>query len=304
MIWIRSSHSMKSKPTSSLARISLADFFRYLLIAYDAAINVYATSTSLLVRKLQVRKSERVTAFALSPSKPNNVFISTNTGSIEKWDWVEGIRVEYWHISTPIYHLATSSFRSDETPNNLVYTIDRKGEGQWMLTVHRLLGGGEASKTDLGTLIKYSEPFTSVKIVENGRIIVLTSGSRLIVGSSDKPDLVSLKDVIYAWREFNCPEWISTMDIRTRPFEMPSTKAKATDLGFNGALDVAVGVLRGQIIIYDDLLSSLIQKESKSKPEKRKAFSSQRLHWHRNAVLALKWSKDGKFIVVGHLLQD
>lgn len=245
-----------------------------------------------------MRKSERVTAFALSPSKPNNIFLSTNTGSIEKWDWIEGNRLEYWHISIPIYHLATSSFRSDETPNDLVYTVDRKGESQWMLTVHRLLGGDEASKTDLGTLIKYRDPLTSVKISENGRIIVLTSGSRLIVGSSEGPDLVSLKDCVYVWRELNCPEWISTMDIRTRPFEMPSTKAKGTNLGFDGALDVAIGLLRGQIIIYDDLLNSLVQKENKSKPGKQKGISSQRLHWHRTAVLALKWSKDGTFIII------
>lgn len=295
---------MKSKSTLYSAYTSLIDFVRYLLIAYDAAINVYATSTSMLVRRLRVGKSERVTAFALSPSKPNNIFISTNTGSIEKWNWVEGTRLEYWHIYTPIYHLATSSFRSDETPNDLVYTVERKGEGQWMLTVHRLLGGDEASKTDLGTLIKYSGPFTSVKVLENGRIIVLTSGSRLIIGSSDNPDLASLKDIVYVWRELNCPEWISTIDIRTRPSEMLSTKAKGTNLGFDGALDVAVGALRGQIIIYDDLLNSLIQKESKSKPEKKRGVSSQRLHWHRTAVLALKWSKDGTFIIIGHPLHD
>lgn len=251
-----------------------------------------------------MRTSDRVTAFTLSPSKTNHIFLSTNTGSIEKWDWVGGTRLEYWHISTPIYHLATSSFSSDETPNDLVYTVDRKGEGRWMLTVHRLLGGDEASKTDLGTLIKHSDPLTSVKIVENGRIIVLTSGSRFIVGSSDKPDLVSLKDVAYVWRELTCPEWITTMDIRTRPYETPSTKAKGTNLGFDGALDVAIGTLRGQIIVYDDLLNGLIHKESKSKSEKKRGISSQRLHWHRTAVLALKWSKDGTFVIFGHLVQD
>lgn len=251
-----------------------------------------------------MRKSERITAFALSPSRPNNIFLSTNTGSIEKWDWVEGLRLEYWHISTPIYHLATSTLRSDETPNDLVYTVDRKGEGQWMLTVHRLLGGDQASKTDLSTLIKSSDAFTSVKISENGRIIVMTSGSRLIIGTADKPDSISLKDTIYVWREWNCPEWISTMDIRTRPFETSSAKAKGSNSGFDGALDVAVGALRGQIMIYDDLLNNLIQKESKNKPEKKKVVSSQRLHWHRTAVLALKWSKDGTFVALGHLQGD
>lgn len=281
----------------------MIDFARYILIAYDASINVYAASTSMLARRLCVGKSEKVTAFALSPSEPNNIFLSTNRGSIEKWDWVEGIRLEYWKIPTPIHNLATSSSRSDETPNDLVYTVDENDKRQWRLTVHRLLGGEEASKTDLGTLIKSSTLFTSVKITENGRIIVLTSGSRLIVGISDKPNLASLKDVVYVWRELNCLDWISTIDIQTRPFEMSSTRAKEKAVGFDGALDVAVGILRGQIIIYDDLLKKLIEKESQNRMDKNKAVSSQRLHWHRTAVLALKWSKDGTFIVVGLLLQ-
>ena len=250
-----------------------------------------------------MRKSERVTAFALCPSKTNHIFLSTNTGSIEKWDWIEGIRLEYWHISIPIYHLATATHGSNETSNDLVYTVDRKGEGQWMLTVHRLLGGGEASKTDLGTLIKSPEALTSVKIMENGGIIVLTSGSRIIIGSTDKPDLTPLKDISYVWREVKCREWISTVDVRIRPYDTVSKKAKRTKSGLDGALDVAVGTLRGKIIVYDDLLNSLIHQESNIKSEKQKGISSQRMHWHRNAVLALKWSKDGMFIVIGHLTQ-
>jgi NET1-associated nuclear protein 1 (U3 small nucleolar RNA-associated protein 17) len=277
----------------------LVDFIRYLLIAYDAAINIYATSTSLLVRRLRVNKWDKVTAFALSPSKMNHIFLSTSTGSIEKWDWIEGIKLEYWHISTPIYHLATTTFRSNEISNDLVYTVDCKGGSQWMLTVHRLLGGDEASKTDLGTLIKYPEPLTSVKILDNGRIIILTSGSRLIVGTSDMPDLVSLKDIIYVWRDVKCPEWITTMDIRIRPYDKLGRKTKGTTSGSYGALDVAIGTLRGQILIYDDLLKKLILQENTSKSDKRKGISSQRLHWHRNAVLALKWSKDGiRFLMV------
>jgi NET1-associated nuclear protein 1 (U3 small nucleolar RNA-associated protein 17) len=292
---------MKSKNFLLYAKTPFVNLHRYLLIAYDSAINVYATSTSLLVRRLRMSKADRVTAFALSPSKMNHIFVSTNTGSIEKWDWVEGCRLEYWHISTPIYHLVTASSRPKETPNDLVYTVDRKGESQWLLTVHRLLGGDEASKTDLGTLIKYAEPLTSVKVLDNGRIVVLTSGSRLIVGTSDKPNLGSLKDITYVWRDVKCPEWITTIDVQIRPHERVGKKAEGPNFGCYGALDVAIGTLRGQIIIYDDFLKSLISKESNIKTEKRRAISSQRIHWHRNAVLALKLSKDGRLNIIWHL---
>lgn len=279
-------------------------FLRYLLIAYDAAIHVYSTSTSLLVRRLVVRKLGKVTGFALSPSQPNHIYLSTNVGSIEKWNWVEGKRLGCWHNSTPIHHLATSSLSSDEASNDLVYTVDRKGQTQWMLTVHRLLEGDEAPKTDLGTLMKYPSPLTSVKILMNGKIIILTCGSQLIVGYSDKPDSSSLKDVAYVWREIECPEWISSVDVQTRPYQTTIMEADGRNLGLDSALDVAVGTLRGPIVIYDDLLNNLVRNETSSKTENRRGLSSQKLHWHRTAVLALKWSKDGTYVLVGRFAID
>ena len=289
-------HLMKSMSFWSTRRHCLT-VIRYLLIAYDAAIHVYATSTSLLVRRLAVRKLGKVTAFALSPSNDNHLFLSTNTGLIEKWDWIQGSRLEYWHTSTPIYHLATSIHSPDDTLNDLVYTVDRKGEGQWMLTVHRLLGGNEASKTDLGTLIKYPSPLTSVKILESGRIVVITSGLQLIVGSSDKPNSEFLKDVTYVWREVKCPDWISSMDVRIRPYPKSIAEGNKKSLD-DSALDVAIGTLRGKILIYDNLLKNLVTNESDTKSEKMRSLSSQQLHWHRTAVLAMKWSKDGRFVIM------
>lgn len=270
---------------------------RYLLLPYDTAINVYATSTSLLVRKLQISRSDRVSAFALSSTNPSHLFVSTSSGSIEKWDWLDGTRLEYWNISATIYSLATSTPVHAETNNGLVYTVDRKDEGQWRLTVHRLLGGAEASKTDLGTLLKYNEPLIFVKILVNGRIVVVTSGSRLIIGTCDRPSPDSLKDLSYVWRDVNCPEWITSIDVQLRPYDTTAKKPKTSKATFHGAVDIVVGTLRGKIIIYDDLLENLVRIERGKTAQQVDSISSRRLHWHRSAVLALKWSMDGTYIV-------
>lgn len=154
-------------------------------------------------------------------------------------------------------------------------------------------GGEEASKTDLGTLIKYPQPLTSVSVLEKGRIIVLTSKSRLIIGSTDKPDSTSLNELAYVWRDIECPEWITCIDVRIRPKDKHARKPNDSECGTLGAVDVVVGILTGAIIRYDDLLRNLIVKERHTKSEIATGVSSQRLHWHRNAVLTLKWSKDG-----------
>lgn len=279
----------------------MVTFGRYLLLPYDTAINIYATSTSLLVRRLQLSRSDRISAFALSSTNASHLFVSTSSGSIEKWDWSEGTKLEYWNTLVTIHSLATSMPVQAETGNGLVYTVDRtvdrKGEGQWRLTVHRLLGGSEASKTDLGTLLKYSDPLTFVKILDNGRTVIVTSGSRVIIGTSDMPSPDSLKDLSYVWRDVSCPEWITSIDVQLRPYDKTLKKPKSPKKAFHGAVDIAVGTLRGQIIIYDDLLENLIRIERGTKAQQVDGVSSRRLHWHRSAVLALKWSMDGTYVI-------
>lgn len=217
-------------------------------------------------------------------------------GSIERWDWAEGKRLEYWNISASIYFLATTNQNIDKPSNALVYTVDREEVGPWMLTVHRLLGGSEASKTDLGTLLKYSEPLTFIKILDSGRIIVVTSGQRLMVGSCERPNPDSLKDVSYVWRDVDCPEWITSVDVRMRPYD--SKKPKASKTAFHGAIDVAVGTLKGKIIVYDDILENLIRIENSMKGSQGNGVNCRVLHWHRTAVPALRWSIDGRFATI------
>lgn len=214
-------------------------------------------------------------------------------GSIERWDWTEGKRLEYWNLSAPIYSLTTADLNIGKPSDALVYTVDRKGEGPWMLTVHRLLGGPEASKTDLGTLLKYSEPLTFIKILDSGRVIVVTAGQRLIVGTCERPNADLLKDVSYVWRDVDCHEWITSVDVRMRPYD--SKKPRVSKTAFHGAIDVAVGTLKGKMIVYDDLLENILHIENGTKDSQANGMNSRLLHWHRTAVLALKWSADGRF---------
>lgn len=248
------------------------------------------------MRRLCVNISDRISSFVLSPSSPGQVFISTVSGSIEKWDWNEGIKLEYWYTSISICQLVTSIHDARETWNGLIYSIDKKG-GQWMLTVHRLFGGKDASKTDLGTLLSYSDPLTSAKVLGNGKVIVLTSGSRIILGSCDQPNPDSLKDVSYTWRDIDALKWITSIDIRVRQHDTNEYKEEHSTN--QSAIDIAVGNSDGCILIYDNLLETLILKPRKKKTGKAGNVSSRRMHWHRNPVLALKWSADG--IITVHL---
>ena len=217
---------------------------------------------------------------------------------IEKWDWTKGLKVEYWNTSSPTHSLVAPKSTADDESNGLVYTIDSKGESLWMITAHRLIGGTDAAKTDLGTLWKYTQPLTSLKIFDNGRVIVATSGSYLMVGTTEKPNATPLREVSYSWREVECPEWITSIDVQVKYPNQPSKKTKLPHPTSQAAVNIVLGGLKGAIFVYYDLLKKIKEAERRLLSDKGSNIISHRKHWHRNAVLSVKWSVDGTCLFI------
>lgn len=265
---------------------------RFLLVAYDAAIAVYSTSTSLPVRQLRIGKADRITAFAFSSISNSQVYISTISGGIEKWDWTDGLRLGHWKLSSSIYSLVTSIQGTQDIGSELVYTVDRQDGGPWLISAHRLADGGDFKKTEVKTLLNYHESFSSVKIIDSGRFVVVTSGSELILGNSDLSNPHALQDLSYTWRIVECPECIISIGVRVT---QPERVVKKSRVGRKklSVLDIAIGGLKGSIHIYEDLMGKLMCNEQPMRNDTHEHITSRRLHWHRNAVLALKWSLDG-----------
>jgi len=275
---------------------------------------VYSTTTSLRVRQVQSKKAERISALALSASVPSQIYLTTITGTIEKWDWTEGRKLGSWKLSSSIYFLATSKQGVDgggestslrtriardtedkaQSARDLVYTVDKKDHGPWILSAHRLMGEKEIAKTEVVTLLKNKEPISSFNVAEDGQVIVATSERKLIVGTSNTPGPANLRELSYVWRILECPEWISSVDVRMRPVGNLDKQAKTKTL-LRDSLDIAVGGLKGSIHVYEDLLKKLFRREqAASKNNVVEDITSRRLHWHRSSVLAVKWSLDGK----------
>ena len=270
-----------------------AGFHRFLLVAYSNSIAVYSTSTSLLVRQLRIHIADSVSAFAFSATTHSHLYLSTISGTIEKWDWTEGSRLGRWRISSSVYFLVTAKQNIDNPSSDLVYTVDRKAQGSWLISVHRLTGEKDGAKTDVKTLFTYQGSLSSIKVLSKGRVIVATSGSQLIFGTTDEPALSPLKDVSYTWRIIECPEHIVSTDFRLRMSEQIQKPSKG-GRSSSDAIDVVVGGLKGSIHIYDDLLRKVIKKDHRAGKGSSVDITSRRLHWHRNAVQAVKWSADGE----------
>ena len=86
----------------------------------------------------------------------------------------------------------------------------------------------------------------------------------------------------YTWREFTIPGRIVSLDARSRPASNKSSKTRL-------AVDLALGLQDGVIVILEDIFGRPIRKE---KAPTGVDMVSRRLTWHRNAVSSVKWSRE------------
>lgn len=196
-----------------------------------------------------------------------------------------------WVISTKIAGLKVTRLCRGSIEEDLVCTVDSRGT-DWMITAHLLRAGEGGQSTETHTILKSSDPIMNLEVLSGGNVLVASAGRRLIIGQRTNTATSSLRDLIYNWREVECPEWISSLNARfTNDEVVPLGSKSGTTMSLTtGALDIATGGLQGSVFIYRNILGELIQKER----EKRAAPPvAQKLHWHRNGVGAIKWSADG-----------
>ncbi|KAL8692499.1 MAG: hypothetical protein Q9218_002502 [Villophora microphyllina] len=239
----------------------------YLIIAFAHYINVYSTATSLLVRTLTTDHSEPITTFTLSSTNPNMLYKATGDGWIYLWDWREGRHLSKWNVHSRIQHrlqsLALAQLADSEATRELMYTIDGQTGTPWEIKAHRLDTGPETQSSEIVTLRKSQEPITGFKVLQHGRVIIATSG------------MVEEETI--------------------------SKTKRSGKISQNYRMDTVIGGLQGSLHIYDDLLNKLVRMESNTEKPATNDLTSRQKHWHRNAVLSVKWSHDGNYIISGGL---
>ena len=156
-----------------------------------------------------------------------------------------------------------------------------------MITAHRLPDDGPS---EVKTLLRSPDPITFFQVVGAGKVILASSGQLLLLGRLNETTSPKMKDTAYTWREIRCAEWITCLDIRVEVETKMQRKGSKSTPMTNPQVDVVVGGLQGVIFVYQDLLNNLISKE---RHKNAKNIGARKLHWHRNAVCAVKWSRDG-----------
>lgn len=266
---------------------------KHLLVAYGTFVAVYSTTTSLLVRRLPIEQPGVITGISLNPVNDDMIYVCTSSQLMSKWDWKEGQMLNTWHLSTKSHLVSTASQTFSPDAGDVVYTIDEGHSNQWSLSVHKLPDNGEKTEAITRTLFKFENRLMGLQVLHGGALLVTAAGHKLIIGSSQSWTSEEASQMVYVWRIVDCPEWISSFNVRSRASDRTSKKQLRKG-GLLEAVDVAIGGLKGTVRIYEDLFQKLLRKDTSTKHAGLENVTSRNLHWHRNAVMTVKWSLDGK----------
>ena len=266
-----------------LVSCSRLTVLRYLLLAYHDSIRIYARSTSLKVRSLKTRRKAEVSRFHLSYYDQSQLYVSYEDGHVQLWNWKDGALVQSWDVKSRILGSACSSISLDT--NEALFTVDELN-GKWMITAHQLQGTRGIETSSLKTLYRLQYPISRLCVLADAHFIVVTGRERMVIGyRQDKAS--DVKSLNYKWWEFSAPREVASLDARA----YASLTEEPRPL-----LDLAIGCQDGTIHVYSDIVTKLTEiEQSKRIRDPPNAV----LHWHRNAVSSVRWSKDGNYLISG-----
>lgn len=259
---------------------------KYLIFPTRLSIEVYSATTSLPVRQLRVRAPNHITSCAISSIDEHHLYVSTSQkGTIIKWNWSDGQRLARWDLGRSLSRIL-GVMPADTAKEERVLLLRENQFGKHDVELCQLPSEAE-STCEITTLVSRDVFLSSVGIGPKGDVIVLCSNHRLLLGRRDSSSK-SQDRLVYTWRDFTVPGNIVSLD----------TKFRRADLPGKGRLvvDVVLGFANGVIHIYEDILHRIVQHERRNEKDE---ITSRRLHWHRGPVNALKWSRDGNYLISG-----
>jgi NET1-associated nuclear protein 1 (U3 small nucleolar RNA-associated protein 17) len=233
-------------------------------------VNVYSAASSFLIRRLQ-SKALLVQA-QLSKVDPDIVYIATQDSCVEIWNWTSGQRLVSLPLGSAVYWFGVVSKDDENEQLFLVLENGDETDRQFAIASFDISSYEEQFEPDIVHLHAASAPLQFLSVVCGRRVIFAASTTKVFVGVSDG------KDQSYQWNTFHFKAGVSSLDVRVE-------KRKSKNKGNQPDLcRLAIGSRQGSIFLYDDILGLLQQ---------RGELGHSQLHWHREAVLSVKWSLDG-----------
>ncbi|KAI1821278.1 WD40 repeat-like protein [Xylaria intraflava] len=273
---------------------------KHLILAYNTSLQVYSTSESLLLRKIQLSFSEingrpdQIAAVCSSVVSPNLLWVASCGGFIWLVDWTTGAGSEA-HMALRcdrLHDLVVDSVKIGNNYRDVIYVSARKKQ-VWQITAHDV-----RDREILGskTIFSHDAPIENLRVAQSGHAFVAYAERNIILGSRKQDAGSTFEHLDYEVITFDASDEITCLDVQvtSRVHLNRKSQREANDVP---VVNLVIGCARGAIFAYNDLLPQLhfssTPNTHQHSPQPRK------YHWHRKAVHAVKWSRDGNYILSG-----
>ncbi|KAK4956304.1 NET1-associated nuclear protein 1 [Elasticomyces elasticus] len=240
-----------------------------LIAATPHEIQVLSIETSLPLRTFPLKRGVSIRSFCLDPTDSENLHIVCDNGLSVLWRWT----------GAELRHQALF-------PSDAQFVVGGLAAGQKHLVMYlRDTEGGTAIWTDEELYVSATH-LHGIQILSDGEYIVAHGPESMVVGKRKELDSNAAN---YVWVQIPMKTGVTCLDARITHTGGTSKKDKR-----HAKVSLALGgKLQGEIYLYDDITSVFAQQDQASLPAPRI------LHWHREAVSAMKFSLDGSYLVSG-----
>ncbi|KAI1914252.1 NET1-associated nuclear protein 1 [Ophidiomyces ophidiicola] len=275
---------------------------KYILIPHSNIIQIYSMTTSSIVRTLQTPDNlNYIIRHKISPIDPHHLFVATHCGTIIEWDWTTGKLIQLYELSTVVVSFDVISVTTHDPKLHdalNLYTICKNKEGKYEIRVSVEDHDSDSRLWKHSAIYTTSTRISNLRIAAGGRVILAFAGVYVVAGYCHDLMPGALGPSKHSWREVRLSVYATCYDIwETSRQKKSHNKIETQPLV--PAIDLAVGDEDGAILIYHDFITTLLNCEKEE--ELDTGLVSRRLHWHRDTVKTVKWSKDGNYIISGGL---
>ncbi|KAI0881227.1 sporulation protein [Annulohypoxylon maeteangense] len=273
---------------------------KYLIIAYNTSIQVYSAAESLLVRKIPLLQldaenvEQQIVSICLSPSSPNIVWVASSAGHLWSINWTNGDGAEF-ASKVKCRLLCDMSIEPLKIGSKFrdVPFVSVEKHGTWQIIACDIQGYKMSAHK---TLLNQVEPILDLRSIRNGYALIASSERNVLFGRQTAPAVHVVSELEYEFFTLNGSDEITSLDVRVTDRVHLNQKSQA-EAGDAPVVEIVVGCARGAVFFYNDLIPQLYRLHS-SKGH-RNSLQPRKYHWHRKAVHAVKWSRDGNYIISG-----
>ncbi|KAK0794199.1 NET1-associated nuclear protein 1 [Friedmanniomyces endolithicus] len=239
-----------------------------LITATDREILVLSVETSLPVRTYALRRGVSICSFSLDNADPESLHIVCDNGLSFTWRWS-----------------ADGSGPQDLEPSDATFVAGGLANDRGPGLLYLKKSKGNSAIWSSRSLYTASKRLDEIQTVSDGDYVIAYGPEALVLGMRKD---TGKKSNDYIWAELPMSTAVTCMDARVIESDSTSKKDKRP-----ARISLAVGKTDGKIHLYDDVTSVFADHRQASLPTPRV------LHWHREAVSAVKYSRDGSYLISG-----